>query len=142
MSAHAQSGSNDVARPLSRNGDVGLWSVGSAFEKLLIIIALLACLSSCATISEHPAEQDYDLALGLFNQGRYEEAIPYFRKSIEVEPKFGKAYLYLGRSYLNLGRFVDAVPPLRTAFDLAPAETKNEITNLLLDAMIGIRPRQ
>ena len=48
----------------------------------------------------------------------------------------------LGRSYLNLGRFMDAVPPLRTAFDLAPDETKNEISNLLLDAMMGIRPRQ
>ena len=99
-------------------------------------------LPFCGTISQYRAEQDFDIALGLFNQGRYEDAIPHFRKAIEAEPGFGKAYLYLGRSYLNLGRFMDAVPPLRTAFDLAPDETKNEISNLLLDAMMGIRPRQ
>lgn len=50
-------------------------------------------LPFCGTISQYRAEQDFDIALGLFNQGRYEDAIPHFRKAIEAEPGFVKAYL-------------------------------------------------
>jgi len=69
--------------------------------------------------------------------GNDEKAIPRFEKATELEPEYSKAYLYLGRSYLNLSKWIEAVPPLRTAYSLSPNETKKEMVNILLDALIG-----
>ncbi len=85
------------------------------------------------------AESEFDSGFSLFSQGRYEEAIPHFRTAVEIDPKYGKAYIYLGRSYLNLGRYLEAVPPLRSALDLSPQDSEKEIVNLIVDALMGAR---
>jgi tetratricopeptide (TPR) repeat protein len=54
-----------------------------------------------------------------------------------LEPEYGRAYLYLGRSYLNLRRWLDAIPPLRTAYRLSPTETKKETLDVLLEALLA-----
>ncbi|MDP2107371.1 MAG: tetratricopeptide repeat protein, partial [Desulfobulbaceae bacterium] len=63
--------------------------------------------------------------------------VPHFLKATELDPEFDQAYLYLGRSYLSLGRWGDAVQPLRTAYRLAPAETQKEIGSILFDALLS-----
>jgi tetratricopeptide (TPR) repeat protein len=70
----------------------------------------------------------------LFNQGRFEAAIPYFEAATRHDPNFSQAYLYLGRSFISLSRWRSAIQPLRTAFRLAPRESQDEIMNLLIDA--------
>lgn len=107
----------------------------------LLIFLTILFLGSCTGLRSffRGAEGEFDSGLALFNQGRYEEAIPYFRRATEGDPKFGRSYLYLGRSYLNLGRFLEAVPPLRTALELSPHESRKEIYNLLLDALLSCR---
>jgi tetratricopeptide (TPR) repeat protein len=109
-------------------------------SKIPLFLLTLFLFASC---SHFPffrgAESEFDSGLALFNQGRYEEAIPYFRKASEIDPKYTKAYLYLGRSYLNLGRFLEAIPPLRTTLELSPDGGQKEIVNLLVDALMGAR---
>ncbi len=106
-------------------------------NRKLILILIVFILSSCAGLFLSGAEREFEEGLALFNRGLYEEAIVHFNKSTELDPMFPKPYLYLGRSYLNLGRWAEAVQPLRTAFRLAPAETKGEVVNLLFDALFG-----
>ena len=83
------------------------------------------------------AQVAFEHGLSLFQRGQYAEAIPLLQEATQLDPDFGQAYLYLGRSYLNLGQWGNAIPVLRTAFRLAPEVSQHEVTQLLLDALLG-----
>jgi tetratricopeptide (TPR) repeat protein len=107
-------------------------------KKFSCMILLLYLLTSCAGLLLSPnAKLEFEQGLALFNQGKYANARPHFLKATELEPEYTKAYIYLGRSNLNMGQWIKAIPPLRTAYSLSPAETKKEAANFLLDAFIG-----
>lgn len=107
-------------------------------RKSLALLVIVLCITSCAGIPyQDEAQYAYEEGLALFNQGKYTEAIPHFQRAIERDPEYSSPYLYLGRSYLNLSQWTDAIHPLRTAFRLSPEEFKGEIVSLLLDALIG-----
>jgi len=106
--------------------------------KKTCVALCLILLISCAGLKTSPdAELAFEQGLVLFNQGKYEQAIPNFQRAAEIESDYTQAYIYLGRSYLNISQWVDAIPPLRTAYRLSPGDTKKEAFNLLLDALIG-----
>ncbi len=108
-------------------------------KPLILLSILLLTLCGCAGLSTmlSGAAGEYDAGMSLFNQGKYEEAAGHFARATELDPQFGEAYLYLGRSYVNLGRWGSALSPLRTAYRLAPGETRKEIGAILLDALIS-----
>jgi tetratricopeptide (TPR) repeat protein len=104
----------------------------------LILTMVVALLSSCATLrSLTPGHNSFEDGLALFNQGQFDSAIQYFRQSTFENPNSAQAYLYLGRSYISLGRWKSAIQPLRTAFRLSPHEAKDEIMNLIVDAVFA-----
>jgi Flp pilus assembly protein TadD len=109
--------------------------------KKFFVWVLVATLffGSCALLptAVSNAQREFDQGLELFNAGRYEEAIPRFQKATELDPNFGRAYLYLGRSYVSLKRWRQALSPLRTAYRLSPDETKREALDLLIDALFS-----
>jgi tetratricopeptide (TPR) repeat protein len=45
-----------------------------------------------------------DLGNALSCNGRFSEAIPIFNKILEIDPKFQRAHLYIGRNYLLMGQ--------------------------------------
>jgi tetratricopeptide (TPR) repeat protein len=100
----------------------------------LVLALTLAMLSGCAMLRRADRSDDFEQGSNLFNRGRFEAAIPYFESATREDPNFAEAYLYLGRSYISLSRWRDAIQPLRTAFRLAPKESQGEIMNLLIDA--------
>ena len=105
---------------------------------LCLLLVLVLPIAACSSLRHfQPGYDNYERGLKLFDQGNFEEAIPYFRKATVDNPDFGDAYLYLGRSYLNLRRWRDAIQPLRAAYRLSPAETKEEAFNFLLDALLA-----
>lgn len=107
-------------------------------KKSLALLVMVFLLAACAgVLYQNEAHYAYEEGLALFNQGKYTEAIPHFQRAIELDPEYSSPYLYLGRSYLNLSRWADAIQPLRTAFRLSPTEFKGEVVSLLLDALIG-----
>jgi tetratricopeptide (TPR) repeat protein len=107
-----------------------------------LIFSLLAAallFGSCALLPQvSDAQYEFDQGLALFNGGRYEEAIARFQKATEIEPNFGRAYLYLGRSYVSLKRWRQALSPLRTAYRLSPDATKREALDVLIDALFAV----
>ena len=101
-------------------------------------LILLTGVLSCATLNEYrPGQTDFDRGLGLFNHGDFKEAVTHFRRATEENPNFAPAYLYLGRSYLSMRRWREALQPLRTAYRLAPEETKEQVFELMMDAFLG-----
>jgi tetratricopeptide (TPR) repeat protein len=104
----------------------------------MVLVICLFFLSSCASVGLFPgAKNEFDRGLALFNSGKYQQAIPHFRKASEMDSDFADAYLYLGRSHLNLGKWVEAISPLRTALRLSPDTTRKEIIAILVDALFG-----
>ena len=101
-----------------------------------ILMMAIALLSSCATIRSL-THDSFEKGMASFNQGEFDSAIHYFRKSTLENPNSAQAYLYLGRSYISVGRWKSAIQPLRTAFRLSPHEAKDEIMNLLIDAVFA-----
>jgi len=94
-------------------------------------------LSACATGGPFPEGQTaLDLGIMLFDQGKLQEAIPYFQRATAQNPKLAEAYLYLGRTQLGLRRWRDAIQPLQAAYRLDP-NTKDEVFNALMDALVA-----
>lgn len=109
----------------------------SKLNPLMLFVALVF-LSSCSTLDIFGgARSHFDRGLALFNQGNYEAAIPYFQQATAEDPNYAEAYLYLGRSYLSLSRWGQAIAPLRTAYRLAPEQMKQEALNFLIDALFA-----
>ncbi len=105
--------------------------------RLSLIVSLLV-LASCAGMPFlSGAKQEFEQGLALFNAGKYEQAIPYFSKAAELDANYVQAYIYLGRSYISLGRWSEAIGPLRTAYRISPTETRKEATSFLSDALVG-----
>jgi tetratricopeptide (TPR) repeat protein len=102
---------------------------------------LFVCLfgvSSCATLVLPPGQDSFQTGLKFFNRGNFGEAIPHFQEAIESDPNFAQAYFYLGRSLISMRRWQEGIPPLRTAYRLAPEAAKQEIFNVLLDAFFAV----
>lgn len=106
---------------------------------IILMAAVMLALCGCATMSSvfSGAAGEYETGMGYFNQGKFQEAADHFSKAVELDPEYGEAYLYLGRSYINLGRWKAALSPLRTAYRLAPTETRKEIGSILFDALLS-----
>lgn len=109
------------------------------FRRITVLWLSLALLpSACSSMRRfQPGYGSFERGLALFDQGRFDDAIPYLRKATAEDPEFGEAFLYLGRSYLNTRRWRDAIQPLRAAYRLSPEETKDEVFNFLLDALFA-----
>jgi tetratricopeptide (TPR) repeat protein len=106
--------------------------------RVAALVLVLALVSGCAAMRHlSPGYDSYQQGLVLFNQGRFDEAVPYLEDATRQDPEFAQAYLYLGRAYVSQSRWREAIPPLRTAFRLAPRESQQEIMNLLIDAMFA-----
>ena len=108
-------------------------------KRLLMLISAALLLGSCAMIPGFVSDARYEFeeGLALFNSGKYQEAIPRFQRATELDPNFGRAYLYLGRSYIGLKSWRQALTPLRTAYRVSPEETKREALDLLVDVLFA-----
>lgn len=60
----------------------------------------------------------------LFNSRKYEEAIPEFRRVVDLNPELPNGYFYLGSSHLALGQTARALEILGKGSDLAPDDER------------------
>jgi len=56
----------------------------------------------------------------LLNQGKFEKAIPYFEKAIQINPDYDQAHLNLGMAYFHLQRYDSAALYLKKAIEFMP----------------------
>ena len=66
------------------------------------------------------AEDHYYGALDLFAEGRHEEAIAEYRKSVEADPAFTEAMHGLSRAYQELGRLDEAIEVSKRIAEVDP----------------------
>ena len=95
---------------------------------------MFSLLISCAGSGvRKTARSEFESGLSLFNRGQYEESIPYFERATKLVPEFWEAHMFLGRAYLNLGKWHEALPPLKTAFRLEPQEAQRKSAGIIMD---------
>jgi len=100
----------------------------------LLCFVVISFLFSCAGSGvKKAARSEFDSGLSSFNSGRYEESIPHFKQATSLVPDFWEAYMYLGRAYLNLEKWHEALPPLKTAFQLEPQESQRKSARIIMD---------
>jgi tetratricopeptide (TPR) repeat protein len=107
-------------------------------SRALGIILAVVLSSGCASLRGIGAASSFERGVSLFNQGEFEAAIPHFKDATRRDPNFAPAYFYLGRSFVSLSRWRDAIQPLRAAVRLAPDAAKGEIMTVLTDAMFAL----
>lgn len=67
-------------------------------------------------------DEYFSYGTGLYDEGRYEEAIPYFQYCLQVDPGNASVYQYLGNTYYTLGRFDEALANFGEAVELNPGD--------------------
>ena len=66
------------------------------------------------------AEDHYYVALDLFADGRHEDAVAEYQKSLESDPTFADALHGLARAYQDLERYDEAIAVAKRAAELDP----------------------
>ena len=114
----------------------------SQFIRFLLFCLLINILISCAGSGvRKEARSEFVSGLSLFNRGQYEESIPHFEQARKLVPEFWEAHMFLGRAYLNLKKWHEALPPLKTAFQLEPQESQRKSAGIIMDIFLRTHQR-
>jgi len=86
--------------------------------KTVICVMLVAAILTLGCMS--PAEQSYVNGAGLYAQGRLDDAIISFSKTIELAPDFQWAYQLRGCVYYDKGEYDKAIADFTRAIEIDP----------------------
>jgi tetratricopeptide (TPR) repeat protein len=79
-----------------------------------------------ATTSSLEALKAFSLGDAQFDKGAQAEAIPLYKRAIELDPNFALAYARLGTIYSNLGEIADSVEYTKKAFERRERVSESE----------------
>jgi len=86
----------------------------------ILFIAISFCLLISIAFAEDLKEM-FTKAKGYYDEGKYEEAVKYFEKAVEVNPNFAPSFNYLGLAYRDAGWNIDEVIwYFKVAIDIDP----------------------
>jgi hypothetical protein len=107
-------------------------------RRVVLIGSLVVFIAAVATLQNHPLwwhhhalfertaqcapesrAATYNYGRLLVAEGNYEEALPYLRTSVKVEPRYSKAWLALGAAHLSAGRPESALAAFRRTEELS-----------------------
>jgi len=71
------------------------------------------------------ADEYYSYGVSLFEEGKYEEAIPYFEYSLQINPDNWLSYQYLGNAYYQLGKYNEAVSYFEKVLEFNPPDAES-----------------
>ncbi|MHC4605557.1 MAG: tetratricopeptide repeat protein [Planctomycetota bacterium] len=72
------------------------------------------------TESSSPAVPFYADGAKEFRNGNYETAVAHFRKAVDLDDSFFRAFAYLGMTYDKMGKIDEAIEAYRECIELAP----------------------
>jgi tetratricopeptide (TPR) repeat protein len=82
--------------------------------------------SESVTTVSLEALQGYTVAQQLYNNGKFEDAVKQYNRSIEQDPNFGRAYAGLANTYFFMGRKAEAEQNYKKALSLMDRMTERE----------------
>jgi len=79
-----------------------------------------------ATTSSLDALKAYSDGRRIQYEKEFAEALPYFKRAVELDPNFARAYASLGTAYLSVSQFEQAVANYRKAYELRDRVSERE----------------
>jgi glycosyltransferase involved in cell wall biosynthesis len=73
---------------------------------------------------QHDPLAIYELAVQASELGKFEEALVYWERAVELMPDYSKAFYGLGNTYFRLDRFEDAYPVIKKAIHTVREDTE------------------
>ncbi len=67
----------------------------------IIICVIFSALYGCGT----KGNESYVAGVQLFQEKKYNECIPKFQQTVQENPEFGEAYMFMGRAYNSLQQY-------------------------------------
>jgi tetratricopeptide (TPR) repeat protein len=86
------------------------------------------------------AEDHYYRALDLYAEGRYEEAVAAYKKSLEADPSFTEAMHGLARAYQDMNRLEEAIEMANRIAELDPDDVLAHTSLSILYQKKGMVP--
>ncbi len=105
---------------------------------ILAVILTITTFTSCAATDQALVSMYLNMGEKYLLDLNYEEAIVYFNKVIEVEPRNSRAYMGAAEAYVGLGDTESAINLLKTALEVFSDD--EEVTIELLEMLIEIDP--
>ncbi|MCD8106455.1 MAG: tetratricopeptide repeat protein [Oscillospiraceae bacterium] len=109
---------------------------------ILTVTITLTLFTSCASASKALASTYLDLGEKYLTDLNYEQAIVYFNKLIEVEPKNTRAYTGAAEAYAAMGDTASAIAILEQGIEAVddPTELEEMLTVLLAELVVEDEP--
>lgn len=85
---------------------------------------VLAIMADYARNNQNDAIAQYNFAFELHSQKKIDDAMTYYQKAIQLDPKLIDAYLNLASIYKEKANYPEALTTLQTALKIDPANTK------------------
>jgi len=79
-----------------------------------------------ATTSSLDALQAYSDGRRIQYEKEFAEALPYFKRAVQLDPNFARAYASLGTAYLSVSQFEQAVANYKQAYELRDRVSERE----------------
>lgn len=79
----------------------------------------------------------YNMGATLINRNQPTEAVTFFKKSIELDPKYANAYYQLGLTLIGTGAMGDAQSYLKKYIELVPTGQDSDTAKALIEATKG-----
>ena len=79
-----------------------------------------------ATTSSLDALQAYSDGRRIQYEKEFAEALPYFKRAVQLDPNFARAYASLGTAYLSVSQFEQAVANYKKAYELRDRVSERE----------------
>ena len=73
----------------------------------------------------------------LLRARRYQDALPYLQRGVELEPRSARAYFRLGDNYVQLGKYDEAIAAYKKAGELVPKSGWSEAGIAYVYALMG-----
>mgnify|MGYP000515855873 CR=1 FL=1 len=71
-------------------------------------------------VTENNSKMNYNLAVTLYDQGRFEEAVMHYREVLRIEPQNFKARIHLGITLFEQGQYDEALEHFNMAVKIDP----------------------
>lgn len=93
-------------------------------KRILLVTLMVLCI--CGTTyaqDEDSAEKHFKRGNTFARQGKFQEAIAEFQKTIQTNPNYREIYSHLGSAYSRTGDFKKAITAFEKAIELNPNDT-------------------
>ena len=93
------------------------------FKKPFIsVFILLITIFTFLPVKGETSKEALEKGNTLYEQGKYEEAIKCYNKSLRIEPKYGDSWYYKGIALFNQGKYEEAIKCCDTALYISTCE--------------------